>query len=85
MRNIHKYILMASTSTVVHLPVDAQVVHCAKQDSYICIWVMLDLSQPPTVSRTFEVVGTGWDIEDGRVHVGSLLDGGFVWHVLEVV
>lgn len=46
------------------------------------IWVELDDSDPKRVRR-FLVHGTGHRIEPDEVHVGSVIQGSFVWHVFE--
>ncbi len=48
-----------------------------------CVW-MLAVPGAPTVPRIFEVYGTGTPVPDHARHVGSVRDGGFMWHVFEV-
>ena len=48
-----------------------------------CLWLEVPLDEPP-VDRVFEVVGTGHDVPEGGVHVGSWQQEGFVWHLYEV-
>ena len=35
--------------------------------------------------RAFEVCGTGQPIAGKREYVGSVMDGQFVWHIMEIV
>lgn len=48
----------------------------------MCVWIEVD-SSAPTVVREFAIVGTGHPVPKGT-HVGSFVDGMFVWHVYEV-
>ena len=84
MQKIHKYPITAITATLM-LPADATVIHVDVQRPAmpIFLWVMLDTAAP-TVKRRFVTVGTGQEIPDGVSHVGTVLDGDFVWHVVEV-
>jgi len=36
-------------------------------------------------SRTFRIVGTGFEVRDGLVYIGTVQMDGFVWHVYEEV
>jgi hypothetical protein len=42
----------------------------------------LDDPHNETCSWTFHVVGTGHPIPDGMCHVGTALDGPYVWHLV---
>jgi hypothetical protein len=48
-----------------------------------CFWVHGETDQE--IERTVTVVGTGWRLDGGWSHRGTLVDSanGFVWHVLE--
>jgi hypothetical protein len=48
------------------------------------IWIEFDQSHP-RLPRYFRIHGTGEPVENGEVHVGSMIDRSFVWHVYEVV
>ncbi len=52
----------------------------------LCLWAAVNPSPDhPTEARDFIVVGTGHDLPDGLEHLGSVVQGSFVWHVFEKV
>lgn len=50
-----------------------------------CVWALVDLSRPiQPDTYTIFIHGTGHPLPDdtaGRDHLGSFVDGSFVWHV----
>lgn len=69
----------------VELPVGAEIVTVAMQRGHPTLWARVDPSADEEV-RVFEVVATGARFEgEYCLHVGTCFDGGFVWHVLELV
>lgn len=84
MKTIYKYVLTGRHTTKLELPKGATVVKFDVQESNFCIWAMVD-TDSPSEERYFSVVGTGWEIEDGMVYVGTVQVGLFVWHCLEHV
>lgn len=38
----------------------------------------------PTAPRSFKIVGTGWEVPKGAIHRGTVQQGQFVWHLMEV-
>jgi hypothetical protein len=79
MKTIYKYII---TRNPIEMPQNAVVVHCAKQDSYHCLWAIVDTDNP-VEQRQFDIIGTGWVLEDDMRHTGTFIDGVYVWHVIE--
>ncbi len=50
------------------------------------MWAMCDPEQAPVHSRLFVVVGTGFELTGGELkHIGSTVDGPFVWHLFEML
>lgn len=83
MKTIYKYSLKgASTSILIHK--DAEIIHCGNHNGEFCIWAKVD-ADLPLEERTFVIVGTGWEIDDNMVYVGTFFEGSYVWHVMEVV
>lgn len=69
----------------VKMPAPAAIIDTAfDADGNLCVWAEVRPSEP-LVTRRLAVVGTGHDIPDNGAHVGSVIDGMFVWHIYEVV
>lgn len=66
----------------VELPLGARIIYAAMQNNRITFWAEVD-EEAETEVRVFHVRGTGHipPFEEGGVHVGSMLDGPFVWHL----
>lgn len=74
------------TDLTISTSVPSKVVHVGMKQGDVCIWV--EQIDPASVGlllteRTFRVFGTGHPIPEGYHHHGSVVDGGFVWHVYE--
>ena len=88
-KRIYKY---KSTSTAeeqkLQLPFDARILDVQIQNGRLCLWAIVDPSKD-NLMRTFRVFGTGWDLPyrfvNRYVHLKTVQDGGFVWHVFEVI
>lgn len=86
MRTIWKYpIPLGDEAVAVLAPYAAPIVLVALDPATggPAVWIELDTNHPQDL-RTFVVRGTGHQIGDGEKHVGSLIDGAFVWRVFEV-
>ena len=81
MKTIHKYEL---GSIGAKMPAGARVLHCAVQGDLHCIWALVDTDQE-LVQRKFEVIGTGWDVEDNMTYVATYFEHKYVWHLMEVL
>lgn len=67
------------------VPLGHRVVHVAMQGADLCVWAEVeDDPQRPMVAVQWRVIGTGHPVPAVGEHVGSCLDGAFVWHVYEV-
>lgn len=86
MITVYKY----KVSTTKQLPQGARILHVDIQNEEIYMWAMVDNATDVMEFRDFVVVGTGWDLTSlentytSYNHLGSIMDGQFVWHVLEV-
>lgn len=81
-RVIHKFEVPWGGAHVLKLPVGARIVHFAIQHGRPTFWALVN----PALglgSGMFTVVGTGQPIDDGFQHVGTTMDGPFVWHLME--
>lgn len=72
------------TDAAVMMPVGARILHVANQP-YVgpCLWAEID-PDAPEEPRQFAVVGTGQMVPEGASHLGTWLDGQFVWHLYEM-
>ena len=48
----------------------------------ICVWARVNPDEPK-VSTNIHVVGTGQEVPEGAVFVGTILHGPWVWHVFK--
>jgi hypothetical protein len=82
MRSIYKYVIPPNASGI-KMPKGATVIHAGPQGADICLWARVNPSADEEI-RSFVVVGTGGAVDDAAVHVGTVFQGPFVWHVFEV-
>lgn len=86
---IHKFSLdIRSGTQTLPLSEGAQVIFVGGQapsDGTVQLWVRRYHSTGVIPGeRRFEIYGTGQPIPGKREYVGSVIDGPFVWHVMEV-
>ena len=69
------------------MPMDTKIIHVAMQNGTLTMWGIIDPQFQKSDKREFIVRGTGhsW-IEDEKenVHLGSVIDREFVWHLFEI-
>lgn len=64
------------------MPEGAEILACGAQGDEIVVWAAVD-PHAPEVDHPVAVVPTGWRIEDGWRHFGTVqMDDGLVFHVL---
>jgi hypothetical protein len=83
MKTIYKYKLAIEAEQTLHIPGGRN--NCllvAAQDGALTIWFEVDTTQPEQ-PHTIHVVGTGRPVENMelKTHLGSAIEGPFVWHV----
>lgn len=86
MKTIFKYeVPIDDQIHTIPLPSYAKVLHVGmQQEGHVTFWAFI-LTDRPTIDRYYTVVGTGQAIEHGVLQfVGSVFDGPFVWHLLEI-
>lgn len=83
MQTIFKYPLGFSAANHLDMPVGSRPVMVAMQNGQVTMWAQVDPDFETTTKRDFVVAGTGHPVPDDYVHVGSCMDGMFVWHVFE--
>lgn len=83
METIYKYHIPIDRETVLEIPGGGgKVLLLDTQGIGLYAWMEVNTEQPRS-TRTFRIVGTGHDLAtvQGMVHVGSVQQKGFVWHV----
>jgi hypothetical protein len=83
MKTVWKYQVPIGHQVTLEIPFGGIVVHTESQDDVICLWVEVESSNPKA-HRSFKVFGTGHEIQmPYAIHVGTVQQGPFVWHVYE--
>lgn len=84
--NVWKFPLAKTVYNEIQMPVGAKVLHVGMQRSTITLWAAVD-TDAQVCTREFMTQGTGQEknprIHDA-IHLGTVFDGGYVWHVFEV-
>jgi hypothetical protein len=86
-KRMFKYLIpVHDEPTTLALPVGATIVGAGVQRPLeISLWAEVPmLTSERTTRRTFVVIGTGHEVPHCGVHVGTVRDGAWVWHVYEV-
>lgn len=84
-KRIFKYPLFTSGMTCkIRMPRGAKICTVQMQGEAVCMWAEVDYSAP-LEDRTFVVVGTGHDVPDNCVYVGTWQHAAYVWHAYEEI
>jgi hypothetical protein len=81
MKTIYKYNLSLPGSKA--MPLGSTIVKVGIQNGQCCIWALVD-TNAPIEERRFVIVGTGHELDDNMVYVGTVFEEPFVWHVMEL-
>jgi hypothetical protein len=79
---IYKFQFPINDEFTLAMPDGATILHLELQGLFPCIWALVD-ECAESVPRQFRVFGTGWPVSGVGAHVGSFVQGPFVWHVFE--
>jgi hypothetical protein len=81
---VWKFEVAAGDVVRVPMPAGARVLHVGTQrPRHLCVWAEVD-GLAGLVERRFLVRGTGHPLPADRgPHLGTVIDGPFVWHVYE--
>lgn len=85
---IYKYeILNSGEECSLWLPKGSGVLKAGMQNGNLYLWIQHDAMDyaPPMEMRTFRVLATGQEFEEDLEYHGTVFDGIFVWHVMEVM
>jgi hypothetical protein len=80
---IHKYRLPFHDGLhdLVEVPVrSGGFMHVAMQDGEVHVWAAVDPRAPEQLTR-FRLVGTGSTVDLSWHHLGTVMDGPYVWHI----
>lgn len=81
MRKVFKYPV---SEGIAIMPAGSKFVHFAMQNGEFMAWFEVD-EEFPMVQRKIRIFGTGVAIPQFAKHLGTVLDGGFVWHLYELI
>lgn len=86
MAKIYKYEVDRINDPVeLELPEKSEILDAQIQNGKVCLWVLFE-DESKTVTRTFELVGTGWSFEStDTVYLATVQQGYLVWHLFELV
>lgn len=81
---IYKYPINYKVVQTIELPIHSQILCLQLQLRKPFIWVRIPNPEAPTIERTFELLGTGEEIDNTiRQYIGTWQEGSFVWHLFE--
>ena len=85
MRTIWKFPVLSTGPCEIEVPEPGMMVHVGRDPltGLVAFWAEVE-SDAPKVARRFLVVGTGHPIPADAAHRGSVVNGDFVWHLLEL-
>ncbi len=86
MKTIWKYPFKVDDRFTLEIPARSEVIHVGLDpEGNRCLWILLD-PEDVKYTATFYIFGTGHNVDSrfqGSRHVGSFIEGPFVWHVFQ--
>lgn len=82
MKTIWKFDIFGDTPII--MPVGAQILGVGVQDDNPYLWALVD-TLAGREERRISVVGTGWEVPESGVYLGTYFTERFVWHIFEEV
>lgn len=83
MKTVLKFPIAITDCQIVRMPQGAQIIHVGLDPTgRPCVWAKVETTCP-VIERALFVTGTGHEVPDGAVHLGSFNQESFVWHVWE--
>lgn len=80
MRTIWKFPLKVAHEQLLYLPLHFKVLKVDMQGNQPCAWIELD-SEADLIATSVFMYGTGHRVAVvGAYHIGTVLDGPYVWH-----
>lgn len=85
-RTIWKFPLLLQGINHIDMPEGAEILHFNIQEDKPTIWALVN-AQRESVSRKFQLVGTGHELieedDEPAIYVGTCFQGPFVWHLFK--
>lgn len=71
----------------VMMPFGAEILHAGIQHEKTYVWALVDENSKVDQARRFRVYGTGSQLiaPQAHKHISTIVVGGWVWHVFELV
>lgn len=82
-KTIYKYHLANMPSQVKNMPAGAQILHVGMQEGEVCLWAIVDPSQPDEERKIFMTAGAPI-LESYKQYLGTIMYGNYVMHVFEI-
>lgn len=82
MKKILKYKIPHGRLVEIETTAYAPIVHVGEQEGVVCIWVEVN-DKIEVAQRSFAVFGTGHEIPEEFIHIGTVQEGTRVSHVYE--
>lgn len=80
---ICKYPIEIADEQVVDMPIDYELLHAGLDPTgQPCVWALVDKGSE-MAQLHLRVAGTGHEVSHDHLHVGTFVQGPFVWHVFE--
>ena len=86
-RQIYKYPLMGWEDSEISIPMPegSEILEAGfDPQGVLCIWVLV-YPDDEQFLRTFRVYGTGFEVVGEVIHLSTVTDREFVWHIFEVL
>lgn len=85
MKTIHKYPLASCTGMgkyTITIHKKSRLLCVGEQKGVITLWAEVDTDEI-LVTRKLTILGTGWELPENLIYLGTVFVGPFVWHVYE--
>lgn len=86
-RTVWKYQMRFAGEIRLEMPEGAEIVHVGLDPGgVLCAWAIVEPSRPKG-TKILRIFGTGHEVPlwaNRRSHVGTFLDGPYVWHVFDL-
>ena len=85
MKTIYKYPLTKCEGLgkyLILMPRKSRLLCVGSQEGTITLWAEVD-TEEVLVTRKITIVGTGWELPENVIYLGTVFLGAFVWHVYE--